>query len=304
MCRISVVIPTYNCLNYLPKAIQSVLTQDYQDIEIIVVNDNSDDGTAEYLEQLVVCDSRVIVITTEGVGVSSSRNLAINKASGKYITFLDSDDSWHGGKLQAQLSVHELNPELGMSFTNYVHITESNKNLIDCFSYWNQFQDYNGQAKILDDPLNIIFSNNLIGTSTVMIKKLVLQKVGLFDAELEYAEDWQLWLKVCECFDVAVIPEIYVSYLIRGDSITQTDENKLKNLESIKNIISFYKKHNSLITKKSFYQARSQLDEEYADYYRSKGNKVKALFFGLCSFFLKPKHHRVIRFLTKAKKLQ
>lgn len=302
MCRITVVIPTYNCLNYLPKAIESVLKQDYENIELIVVNDNSDDGTAEYLERLVSRDTRIIVITTKGVGVSSARNLGIKKASGEYIAFLDSDDSWHDGKLQAQLSMHQLNPELGMSFTNYDHLTESNQKLVDCFSYWNQFQDCDEQAKILDDPLNIIFSNNLIGTSTVMIKNSVFKKTGLFDTELKYAEDWQLWLKVCECFDVAVIPEVYVSYLIRGGSITQADENKLNNLESIENIISRCKERNSLITSKSISKAEARLSEEYADYYRAKGNKVKMLIFGFRSLFLEPQHRRVISFLGKVKK--
>ncbi len=302
MCRITVVIPTYNCLNYLPKAIESVLKQDHENIELIVVNDNSDDGTAEYLERLVMRDTRVIVITTEGVGVSSARNLGINKSSGEYIAFLDSDDSWHDGKLQAQISMHQLNPELGMSFTNYEHLTESNQKLADCFSYWSQFQGCDEQAKILDDPLNIIFSNNLIGTSTVMMKKSVFEKTGLFDTELKYAEDWQLWLKVCECFDVAVIPEVYVSYLIRDGSITQTDENKLNNLESIENIIARYKERNLLITSKSISKAEARLSEGYADYYRAKGNKAKTLFFGFRSFFLEFKHRRVISFLGKVKK--
>ncbi|EAS42546.1 glycosyltransferase family 2 protein [Photobacterium profundum] len=302
MCRITVVMPTYNCFNYLPKAIESVLKQNHENIELIVINDNSDDGTAEYLERLAMRDTRVTVITTEGVGVSSARNLGIKKASGEYITFLDSDDCWHEGKLQTQLSVHELNPGLGMSFTNYDHLTESNQKLVDCFSYWNKFQDCDDQAKILDDPLNIIFSNNLVGTSTVMITRSALKKVGLFDAELEYAEDWQLWLKVCEYFDVAVIPEVYASYLIREDSITQLDDNKLSNLESIKNIISFYKSRESLITSKSFAQANARLYEGYADYYRAKSNTSKALLSGVKSLFFEPQHRRVISFLGKVKK--
>jgi glycosyltransferase involved in cell wall biosynthesis len=302
MCRITVVMPTYNCMNYLPKAIDSVLKQEYENIELIVINDNSNDGTAEYLERLVMRDSRIIAITTEGVGVSSARNLGIKKASGEYITFLDSDDSWHDGKLKTQLGVHKLNPELGMSFTNYDHLTESNQKLVDCFGYWNQFQDCDEQAKILDDPLNVIFSNNLIGTSTVMMKKSVFKKVGLFDTKLKYAEDWQLWLKVCECFDVAVIPTVYANYLIRKGSITQLDDNKLSNLESIKNIISYYKSYESLITSKSISRAEARLNEEYADYYRAEGNKIKALLFSFRSFALEPKHRRIISFLAKVKK--
>lgn len=302
MCRITVVIPTYNCLNYLPKAIESVLKQDHENIELIVVNDNSDDGTAEYLERLVSRDTRIIVITTKGVGVSSARNLGIKKASGEYIAFLDSDDSWHEGKLQAQISVHQLNPELGMSFTNYAHLTESNQKIVDCFTYWKKFEDCNQQAKILDNPLNVIFSNNLIGTSTVMIKKSAFQKVGLFDVELEYAEDWLLWLKVCECFDVAVIPEVYASYLIRKGSRTQVDENRLSNLESIENIILYYKKNDSLITEKSFSQASARLHEEYADYYRGKNKIGRAVLYGLRSLYFEPKHRRIINFIAKVKK--
>ena len=80
MAKVSTIIPTYNCLNYLPKAIGSVLQQTHQDIEIIIIDDNSNDGTSTYLDS--IDDDRIITLTTSGVGAPQARNLGIEKATG------------------------------------------------------------------------------------------------------------------------------------------------------------------------------------------------------------------------------
>ncbi len=90
MAKISIIIPTYNCVEYLPKAVESVFSQTHQDIEVIVVDDNSTDNTSSYLNS--ISDSRMQIITTSGLGASGARNLGINRASGDYIAFLDADD--------------------------------------------------------------------------------------------------------------------------------------------------------------------------------------------------------------------
>lgn len=99
MAKVSVVIPTYNCLDYLPKAIGSVLKQTHQDVELIVIDDNSNDGTSTYLAS--IDDDRIITLSTLGVGAPQARNLGIEQASGEYIAFLDADDFWFPEKLSA-----------------------------------------------------------------------------------------------------------------------------------------------------------------------------------------------------------
>ncbi|MEZ9417941.1 glycosyltransferase family 2 protein, partial [Vibrio sp. 10N.286.49.E1] len=92
MAKVSIVIPTYNCLDYFPKAIGSVLKQTHQDVELIIVDDNSNDGTSTYLAS--IHDERIVKLATLGVGAPQARNLGIEKATGEFIAFLDADDFW------------------------------------------------------------------------------------------------------------------------------------------------------------------------------------------------------------------
>lgn len=303
MNKVSVVIPTFNCLTYLPKAVESVLSQDYKDIEIIIVNDNSDDGSAEYLEQISKNNPSIKVITTDGLGAAAARNIAIELSEGQYVAFLDADDYWYPGKIAAQLAVHQENTNIGMTFTNYDHFNESYKKIIDCFSYWNQFRGLHGSVFFINNPLNEIFAHNLIGTSTVMIKKSVFNKVGLFNTKMTYCEDWQLWLKVCEHFDVAVLPKTYAGYLMRSDSITQTDSKRLSHLMSVSGVIYDYQQRNTTISKKAFSLAKARLKEGYADYFRTRGEIYSALLYDLHSLMIDPQMRRVKNSLGDIKKI-
>ena len=91
---ISVIIPVYNVKGYLERCVESVLTQDYKNIEVIIVDDGSTDGSAEICEALASKDNRIVVIHQINAGISAARNAGIKKSSGDYISFIDSDDFW------------------------------------------------------------------------------------------------------------------------------------------------------------------------------------------------------------------
>lgn len=302
MNKVSVVIPTYNCLPYLPKAIESVLAQDYKNIEILIVNDNSSDGTIKYLATLSKTHSNVVVINTDGVGASSARNIAIRQSSGQYVAFLDADDYWYSGKVSEQVRVHQENKHLGMTFTNYDHLNENNEIIIDCLAYWNKYNSAKSMIHFFDNPLNDIFANNIIGTSTVMINKAVFAKVGLFNEEMSYCEDWHFWLRVCEHFDIALLKHSYTGYLMRAGSITQTDSKRWNNLLSVSEVISHYQDRKTSISKKSLSQARARLQEGYADYFRTKGDIYTALLHDFHSLLIDPQTRRVKHTLGDMKK--
>ncbi|MGF1716862.1 glycosyltransferase family 2 protein [Photobacterium chitinilyticum] len=302
MEKVSVVIPTYNCLTFLPKAIKSVLSQDYQNIEIIIVDDNSNDGSAAYLANLSNEHSNVTVITTHGVGAAAARNIAITHSKGQYVAFLDADDYWYQGKISQQVMVHRKNKHIGMSFTNYDHLDEQYQKIIDCFSYWNKRKDTHDSVYFIDNPLNEIFANNIIGTSTVMVDKSVFSKAGLFNEEISYGEDWQFWLTICEHFSVAVVMKPYTGYLMRQGSITQTDSKRLNNLQSLSKIISDYQQRDTIISKKAMSQAQARLKEGYADYFRTRGDLFSALLYDLHSLIIYPQMRRVKNTLGNLKK--
>ena len=303
MAKVSIIIPTYNCLVFLPTAIDSVLKQTHQDFELLIINDNSTDGTASYLN--TVMDKRIITITTNGVGAAQARNLGIAKASGEFIAFLDADDFWLPDKLSLQLALHADSPNLAMSFTNYDHLTESYQSIVDCFGYWDQFQGQDEKFITLKNPLDFIIKNNIIGTSTVMVKACVLTQMNRFNEDLKYGEDWELWLRICESDDVGVLNSIQTGYLMRQNSTTQTDSLRLRNLQCIESILSRYQdeKQHWDLSSSALKNARARILEGYADYHRGLRQHRSAITYGIYSLLLAPQKRRVRSLLGDCKSM-
>ncbi|MGR5356341.1 glycosyltransferase family 2 protein [Vibrio chagasii] len=296
MAKVSVVIPTYNCLDYLPKAIGSVLKQTHQDIELIIIDDNSNDGTSTYLASIQ--DHRIVKLSTLGVGAPQARNLGIEKATGEFIAFLDADDFWFPEKIDRQLKFHQRYPEMAMSFTNYEHLTEDYEVIVDCFSYWSQFQNREEQFINIDNPLEFIIENNVIGTSTVMVKADVFSQTDSFNADIKYGEDWELWLRMSENHQIGVLNSVEVGYLMRATSVTQTEDLKLRNLASIETILQRYQNNSQRwnLPQSSFKVAKARILEGYADYYRGLQQNRQAIVYSFRSLVMAPQK-RTLRHL-------
>lgn len=110
---VSVIMPAWNAMRYIHAAIDSVLSQSYRDLELIVINDGSSDGDYAALERI---DPRVRVIDGPRGGVSRARNLGMEQARGRYLAFIDADDLWVPGKLKVQVDYLEAHPEVGIVF--------------------------------------------------------------------------------------------------------------------------------------------------------------------------------------------
>ncbi|MEZ8880303.1 glycosyltransferase family 2 protein [Vibrio lentus] len=296
MAKVSIIIPTYNCLDYLPKAIGSVLKQTHQDVELIIIDDNSNDGTSTYLA--LIDDERIITLSTLGVGAPQARNLGIEKATGEYIAFLDADDFWFPEKIERQLEFHQRYPGLAMSFTNYEHLTEDYQVIIDCFSYWSQFQDQDELFINIESPLEFIIENNVIGTSTVMVKADVFSQTNSFDADIKYGEDWELWLRMSENHQIGVLNSVQVGYLMRASSVTQAESLKLRNLQSIESILQRYQNNSEHwnLRSSSFKVAKARILEGYADYYRGLQQNRQAIAYSFRSLVMAPQK-RTLRHL-------
>ena len=296
MAKVSIVIPTYNCLDYLPKAIGSVLQQTHQDIELIIIDDNSNDGTSTYLASIQ--DHRIVKLSTLGVGAPQARNLGLEKATGEFIAFLDADDFWFPEKIERQLEFHQRYPDMAMSFTNYEHLTEDYEVIVDCFSYWSQFQNRDEQFINIDNPLEFIIENNVIGTSTVMVKADVFSQTDSFNADIKYGEDWELWLRMSENHQIGVLNSVEVGYLMRATSVTQTEDLKLRNLASIETILQRYQNNSQRwnLPQSSFKVAKARILEGYADYYRSLQQNRQAIVYSFRSLVMAPQK-RTLRHL-------
>ena len=214
---VSVIIPTYNREDLIKDAISTVLAQTYKNFEIIVVDDGSEDGTAEVVRGFG--DERIKYIFQENSGVSAARNNGIKNASGEYVAFLDSDDLWHPEKLEKQLSVLENNPEAGVVTTSSKYTTK-------------KIRKYCTKSNILLTP-NKVFC----GTPTLLIRKNVLEKTGLFDVDMRFCEDWDLFFRASLVSKIQNVPEVLTYVRTHEESlskispVTQFKEGYLKFLD-------------------------------------------------------------------------
>jgi len=176
----------------LKEAVRSVLAQDFEDFELIIVDDGSTDGTSEEMKRL---GGRVKVIEhAENRGVSAARNRGILQAKGKYIAFLDSDDLWVKGKLKIQVEFLDNNPHYPLCYTDEVWIRKGKK-----VNPMKKHSKYSGWIFEKCLPLCII------SPSSAMMRKNLFEKVGLFDEALPVCEDYDFWLRVSSRFPIFFI---------------------------------------------------------------------------------------------------
>jgi glycosyltransferase involved in cell wall biosynthesis len=192
MPKVSVIIPTYNRLPMLKEAIHSVLNQNFEDFELIVVDDGSTDGTAEEIRKY---GGRVkLLLHSENRGVSVARNRGILHARGKYIAFLDSDDLWVKEKLKIQVAFLDENPHFPFCYTDEIWIRRGKR-----VNPMVKHAKYSGW--IFEKCLPLC----TISPSSAVMRKTLFPKVGLFDEALPVCEDYDFWLRISARFPIFFI---------------------------------------------------------------------------------------------------
>lgn len=199
---ISVVIPTHNRADLLSRAIVSVMNQTYKDIEIVVVSDGSTDNTKNVVEKFARDDARIRFIEYfPAKGGNIARNIGIEHSVGEYLAFLDDDDEWTPRKLEKQLNVLKNDSQIGLVYTGV--------NII----YFNEKIKYKFKSSSEGDLSKKILLDNYIGTtSTVMLKRELLDKTGTFDNALKALQDYDLWIRCCQYSRVGCVDECLVNY--------------------------------------------------------------------------------------------
>jgi len=179
---ISVIIPTYNRAPNLKQAIDSVLIQSHKDFELIVVDDGSDDNTAELIADY---PHEIVYLKQENRGPAAARNRGIKKARYNILAFLDSDDWFAGNKLATQIKAMQQNPIFSISHTNEIWYRKG--------QIFNQkFKHKKNSGDIFDQSLQLC----AVSMSTVMLKKEIFERYGSFDEEFPCCEDYEFWLRV------------------------------------------------------------------------------------------------------------
>lgn len=212
MPTVSAIITTYNLGKMLPEAIDSVLRQDWKDLETIVVDDGSTDDTPEVMRRY---SGMVQYVPQKNAGPSAARNTGVHASSGKFLAFLDGDDLWKPNKISRQLAEFEKDSALGLVSSDFSvdeggEITES----------------YFANCRFVASGmifLNLLRENFLL-PSAAMVKRECMAAVGAWDEALRGSEDRDYWLRIARSWPIRVIPEVLTIKRNRPGNLTSNQE--------------------------------------------------------------------------------
>ena len=193
---VKIIIPTYNRKSYLERAIDSVLDQNYCQFRIIVVDDGSNDGTADYVRELREPKKLKYMKIPHSGFPGKVRNAGAREARGEYLAFLDSDDLWKPEKLARQVAFFKEHPDIRICHTR--EIWQRGQRIVSQAG-----QRHRRSGNIFPDALK----KCIIGPSTVMMRRELFEELGGFREYLEIAEDYELWLRITAKYPVGYIDE-------------------------------------------------------------------------------------------------
>lgn len=220
MPKVSVVIPAYNAMAYLPETVRSVLSQTFTDFEVLIINDGSSDKIVEWASGLV--DSRVKLISQENQGTCGARNTGIAHARGEYIALLDADDLWEQTKLEKQIRFLEDNPEVGLVYTWTVLVDTQGKPTGRMSTF---------QAE--GDVWKQIVVCQFLTCSSVVVRRCCFKTVGVFDRNLLFSEDWDMWIRIASHYSFAAIKQPLVRYRLHSNNKCKDWQGLLQDAHTI-----------------------------------------------------------------------
>lgn len=238
----SVIIPTYNRADTVCKAIDSVLKQTMQDFELLVIDDGSQDNTGKDLEMY---RDKIRYYYKENGGGSSARNYAVRRAIGRYISFLDSDDTWLPNRLEEISEYFEKNTEYAAVITDMEVIDEVTGGTIGYTKYKNSWPPH-------DKLLPYIIENPIGCFSNMTVERKAVLRLGDFDETLKTAEDIDYFLRIAICYKIGLIAKPLLRYRKSANSLSHNifTGNRLLVMEKFKrNNPEIAEKHKSFINR-------------------------------------------------------
>lgn len=209
---VSVIIPSYNSRQWVAKAIDSVLDQTYQNIEIIVIDDGSTDATKDFIQENYGKNERIRYLFQSNSGVSRARNFGIEQAKGHLISFLDADDWLLPEKVARQVEFLQAHPEYQVAYCDFWNAYNREGPLEVPTGGW-LIKGVSGQ--ILPDLL----ARTVIIMHATLVRRECLEKGGSFREDLPYAEDWEFWMRLAGMgYQFGFLPHRDIIYYIREGS--------------------------------------------------------------------------------------
>lgn len=206
--KVSVIVPTYNRADRLERALNSIVSQTYQDFELIVVDDGSTDKTSKVMESFPKAQYLSI---KKNSGVSNARNVGLASAKGELICFLDSDDLWNEKKIQIQAQWLENNKDSQLCYTDEIWIRNGVR-----VNPMNRHRKYSG------DIFRHCLGLCIVSPSSVMIRAKLFDEIGNFDESLPACEDYDLWLRIASKYAFHFIEEpLIIKYGGHSDQLSR-----------------------------------------------------------------------------------
>lgn len=222
MVKVSVILPVYNCVRYFEEAMESIMKQSFRDFEVIIIDDDSHDGTEKIIENYIDEKGVVIIKHQENMGICKSQNDGLKASRGEYIAIQHADDVSLTNRLQSQVQYLDNNPDVALVACWVQYINRKGKKKAD--DWWlKQCKSLPDYPAVISDKL---LKMNCIFHPTVMFRRKIIETVGLYDPGAFPAEDYDYWLRISEKHNIGIINEVLFLYRQHKGQLTHTEKMK------------------------------------------------------------------------------
>ena len=263
--KVSVIMASYNHASWLSEAIESVLNQTFKDFEFIIVDDGSNDGSAEIIKKYAKKDNRIkYEIFPENKGAVQATKRCYDMTSSEYISLINSDDIWVLDKIEQQVSILDKNKNIGAVFGLATFIDESGSPIKVSINEFNSSSKINTRA----EWMNFFFNNgNCICHPTILIRKKCYEKVGFYNPIFRSLPDFEMWVRMFWEYEIKVLNKVMIKF--RKHSFNESSNNignnirvKTESKQILKHFVSQIKTVNELI----------EIFPEYLDIFKINNN--------------------------------
>lgn len=227
---VTVAICTYNGERYLAGTLDSVLAQTYQNMEVVIIDDGSRDGTVAIIKKYAERDSRIRFFIRENAGLPASRNFAFSKALGEWIAIIDQDDLCYPERLAKQVEVANKFPTAGLIFCNTDYIDEEGRNIgshLPSFALPDSFIPKGMAGNML------LIKGCYVDSEACFIKATLVSSLGPLDESLRYACDYEYFIRAGLACDFAYTRETLAAWRIHPAQESATNHNRFKEYRSV-----------------------------------------------------------------------
>lgn len=247
MIKTSIVLPVYNSEKTISKTLKSILNQDYNNFELLLINDGSEDNSGKICEEIALKDNRIQVFHQKNKGPGAARNKGIKEAKGKYLTFVDSDDIVNSSWLSSMID-EQIKDDVDLVITGYNRIIGNNEKLQKCYEYvpernmYNKLELENNIEKLIDSRFfnslcNKLYKYKIIRTNNIFINE-----------EFDLSEDFLFNLSyISKCNSVSILDTAKYNIIVNDKSLTHTyRENKFELLDKVDNKYRLFLNENDI----------------------------------------------------------